>query len=55
VRQAVAQLDLIASAFDAHRRLRRSLPGSRRERPFVADAFDELCAEVSRVGRAGSR
>ncbi|HJP80338.1 MAG TPA: FUSC family protein [Pseudonocardiaceae bacterium] len=55
VRQAIAQLDLIAPAFNAHRRLHRLLPGSRRDRRFVADAFDELRAEFSRVDHAGSR
>ena len=54
-RQAIAQLDLLAPAFNAHRRLHRLLPGSRRDRRFVADAFDELRAEFSRVDHAGSR
>jgi hypothetical protein len=54
-RQAIAQLDLIAPAFNAHRRLHRLLPGSRREKRFVADAFDEIRAEFSRVDHADSR
>lgn len=54
-RQAIAQLDQIAPAFNAQRRLHRLLPGSRREKRFFADAFDELRAEFSRVDRADSR
>ena len=53
-RHAIAQLDLIAPAFNAHRRLHRLLPGSRRDKRFLADTFDELRAEFSRVGHAGS-
>jgi hypothetical protein len=55
VRHAIAQLDQIAPAFNAHRRLHRLLPGSRRDQRFLADTFDELRAEFSRVDRAGSR
>jgi hypothetical protein len=65
-RHAIAQLDLIAPAFNAHRRLHRLLPGSRRDKRFLADTFDELResaisradelrAEFSRAGHAGSR
>ena len=54
-RHAIAQLDLIAPAFNAHRRLHRFLPGSRRDTPLLADAFDAIRAEFSRVDRAGSR
>jgi uncharacterized membrane protein YccC len=52
---AIAQLNLIAPAFDAHRRLHRLIPGSRRDRRFIADALDEVRAEFSRVDHAGSR
>jgi F0F1-type ATP synthase assembly protein I len=55
VQQAIKQLDLIAPAFNAHRRLHRLLPGSRRDKRFLADVFDEIRAEFSRVDRAGSR
>lgn len=58
VRLAIAQLDVIAPAFNAHRRLHRLIPGSRRDKRFLADAFDELRAEgdlLSRADRAGSR
>ena len=54
-RQAIAQLDLIAPAFNAHRRLHRLIPGSRRDKRFFADVFDEIRAEFSRVDHADSR
>ncbi len=55
VRQAIAQLDLIAPAFNAHRRLHRLLPGSRRDRRFLADTFDEIRAEATAQPRRPRR
>jgi hypothetical protein len=53
--RAIAQLDLISPAFETHRRLHRLIPGSRRDKPFLADTFDAIRAEFSRADRAGSR
>ena len=52
--RAIAQLDLISPAFE-HRRPHRLIPGSRRDKPFLADTFDAIRAEFSRADRAGSR
>ncbi|HEX4226531.1 MAG TPA: FUSC family protein [Pseudonocardiaceae bacterium] len=55
VHRAIAQLDLIAPAFETQRRLHRMIPGGRRDKPFLADTFDAIRAEFSRVDHADSR
>jgi hypothetical protein len=52
---AIAQLELVAPAFELSRRLHRLLPGSHRDRRFMADTFDEIRDELSRADHAGSR